>query len=239
MVAISEYNRDLIVEECGDGCRDKLRVIHSGIDTAFFRPREGARPAGPFRILCVGTLHEVKGQTYLVEACRRLVQAGIDLRVELVGEGPDRDPLMTQIAESGLAERVTLLGPRSRGEVADLLRDADVLVTPSVPTREGKREGIPVVLMEAMATGLPVVASRISGIPELVADGRDGLLVPPRDPAALTDALRRLHDDPALRERLGAQGRETVQAEFDAFASAARLADRIAETARPGRGATD
>jgi glycosyltransferase involved in cell wall biosynthesis len=229
VIAISDYNRDLIVEECGSRFRDKLHVIHSGIDTAFFRPKAGERAHGPFRILSVGTLHEVKGQTYLLEACRRLAEAGVDLRADFVGEGPDRPQLVAQIAAAGLQDRVTLLGPRSRGEVADLLRSADVLVAPSVPTKEGKREGIPVVLMEALATGLPVVASRISGIPELVEDGRDGLLVPPRDAGALTEALRRLRDDPELRHRLGSQGRETVKREFDAFANAARLARLVAE----------
>ncbi len=237
VVVISEYNRDLIVEDCGEAVRDRLRLIHSGIDTRFFHPGEGARGPGPFRILCVGTLHEVKGQTYLIEACRRLVESGIDLRAELVGEGPDRDELVGQIARAGLADRVALLGPRSRGEIAELLRSSDVLVTPSVPTREGKREGIPVVLMEALGSGLAVVASRISGIPELVEDGRDGLLVAPRDAGALADAIRRLHDDPELRRRLGTQGRQRVEREFDAGANAAHLAAQIAEAARQRRAA--
>jgi glycosyltransferase involved in cell wall biosynthesis len=235
VVAISEYNRDLIVEECDGSAGDKVRVIHSGVDTTFFRPVERPSSAGPLRILCVGTLHEVKGQTYLIEACRRLVDRGVDLRLDLVGEGPDREALEGQVAEAGLASRVTLLGPRSRGQVAELLRDADVLVTPSVPTKEGKREGIPVVLMEALSSGLPVVASQISGIPELVEDGRDGILVPPRDAAALADAIGRLHDDPELRRRFGSNGRQRVEQEFDSWANAAVLAGGIAATAGRAR----
>jgi glycosyltransferase involved in cell wall biosynthesis len=100
-----------------------------------------------------------------------------------------------------------------------------------VPTRQGKREGIPVVLMEGMSSGLPVVASGISGIPELVQDGTSGLLVPPRDAAALADALRRLYDDPQLRRRLGAAARERVQQEFDLERSAAQLAQRFGRAA--------
>ena len=111
--------------------------------------------------------------------------------------------------------------------VAAELGASDVLVAPSVPTRGGKREGIPVVLMEAMATGLPVVASRLSGIPELVTDEVSGLLVPPGDDAALADALARLAADPDLRRSLGAAGRATVQRDFDVDRNAAALAARI------------
>jgi glycosyltransferase involved in cell wall biosynthesis len=122
---------------------------------------------------------------------------------------------------------VTLAGRMTTDAVAAELAAADVLVAPSVPTSGGKREGIPVVLMEAMATGLPVVASRLSGIPELVTDGVSGLLVPPGDDAALADALASLAADPELRARLGAAGRETVLREFDVDRNAAALADRI------------
>jgi colanic acid/amylovoran biosynthesis glycosyltransferase len=232
VVPISEYNRELIAEECGAEVREKLAVIHCGVDTDLFRPPESAPPDRPFSLLCVGTLHEVKGQGYLVEACRLLVEAGVELSCTLLGDGPDREALTRQIAAAGLTGRVEITGPRTRDQVAELLHAAHVLVTPSVPTREGKREGIPVVLMEAMASGVPVVASGISGIPELVADGESGLLVPPRDPRALTDALRRLHDDRALRERLALAGREKVVGEFDVRKNAAELVGRFRLHAR-------
>ncbi|MGH2996544.1 MAG: glycosyltransferase, partial [Gaiellaceae bacterium] len=215
VVPISEYNRELIAAECGTEVREKLAVIHCGVDTDLFRPSESAPPERPFSLLCVGTLHEVKGQGYLVEACRLLVEEGVELVCTLLGDGPDREALARGIAAAGLAGRVRIAGPRTRAEVAELLHAAHVLVAPSVPTREGKREGIPVVLMEAMASGVPVVASGISGIPELVADGESGLLVPPRDPRALAAALRRLHDDRALCERLALAGRKKVVREFD------------------------
>jgi glycosyltransferase involved in cell wall biosynthesis len=113
------------------------------------------------------------------------------------------------------------------GEVAGELRRAHVLVAPSVPTAEGKREGIPVVLMEAMSSGLPVVASDLSGIPELVVHEVAGLLTPPGDAPAIADALQRLHADPELRARLGAQGRARVEAEFDVERSVEQLLERI------------
>jgi colanic acid/amylovoran biosynthesis glycosyltransferase len=228
VVAISGYNRDLILHECGDRWRDKIVVIHSGIESDFFKARASRRPDGPFRILCIGTLHEVKGQTYLIDACRLLSEAGVELSCQLVGDGKDRAALERQIADAGLEERVRLEGQRTRGQVAELLRAADVLVAPSVPTKQGKREGIPIVLMEALATGVPVLASDISGIPELVEDGRTGLLAPPRDTEALARALRRLHDEPKLRRQLGLAGREKVVREFDAHANAGRLASQIA-----------
>src|SRR6266545_4668620 len=205
-------------------------LIHrlSGIESDFFKARAGRRPAGPFRILCIGTLHEVKGQTYLIAACRLLSEAGVEFTCQLVGDGEDRAALERQIADAGLEGRVRLEGQRTRGEVAELLRAADVLVAPSVPTRQGKREGIPIVLMEALATGVPVLASDISGIPELVEDGRTGLLAPPRDTVALARALRRLHNEPKLRRQLGLAGREKVVREFDAHANAGRLASQIA-----------
>ena len=126
---------------------------------------------------------------------------------------------------------VRLVGPQTRAEIASLLAGADVLVAPSVPTRIGKREGIPVVLMEAMSCGIPVVASRLSGIPELVADGVNGLLVEPGRPDQLASALRALARDGGLRARLGAAGRERVCREFDLDRTAGTLAAAFARSA--------
>ncbi|MGH3051769.1 MAG: glycosyltransferase [Gaiellaceae bacterium] len=232
VVPISQYNRELIIEECGERALDKLVVIHSGVDTDFFRPTEPAHEERPFAILCVGTLHEVKGQRYLIEACRLLAEEGVDFVCRLVGEGRDRKALSRQITEAGLGGRVVLLGKRTRVEVADLLGGSHVLVAPSVHTRSGKREGIPVVLMEAMSSGVPVVASGISGIPELVEDHVTGLLVPPHDPRALARAMRCLHDDPSLRRELALSGREKVVRQFDVRQSAAELVRQFRRHAR-------
>ncbi len=231
VVAISNYNRELILEECGDVFRDKVTVIHCGVDTQVFQPRPGAvrsmDAGGPFSILCTGTLHEVKGQSYLVEACRLLDRRGIGFVCHFVGDGPDCGALAEQIARAGLSNRILLHGRRTREQIADLLATVDVVVAPSVPTKSGKREGIPVVLMEAMSSGVPVVASRISGIPELVEHEQSGLLAPPRDASALAEALERLYADPELRQRLGREGRATVLREFDLATNAALLAQRF------------
>jgi glycosyltransferase involved in cell wall biosynthesis len=227
VVPISEFNRNVILRECGEHLAEKLVVIHCGVDTDLFRPRDVAESERPFTVICVGTLHEVKGQYYLVDACRLLAEEGIQLACTLVGDGRDRPALQRRIADAGLEGRVTLAGRRTQAEVAELLHSADVLVAPSVPTKRGKREGIPVALMEAMSGGVPVVASDLSGIPELVENEATGLLVPPRDARALADALRRLHDDPSFRRRLGLAGREKVVREFDVRKSASALARRF------------
>ena len=230
-VPVSRYNRDVMIDECGERVRSKLVVIHCGVDLGVFRPAD-APDGGPFTILAVGTLHEVKGQAYLIEACRLLREDRIDVVCKVVGDGPDRKALTRQIAAAGLEERVILLGRRDRSQVSQLLRTAHVLAAPSVPTKRGKREGIPVVLMEAMASGLPVVASRISGIPELVENDVSGLLVPPRNPRALADALARLHSDPTLRRTFARAGRTKVEAEFDLRKNAAELVLQFAAHAR-------
>lgn len=224
VATISEYNRRLIVDECGDDVAGKVHIVRAGVDTEVFAPApRDADGARPLEIVCVGTLQEVKGQKHLVDACARLAQAGVDFRCRLVGEGPDREMLAARIAEAGLEDRVELLGARTRPEVAAELRRADVFVAPSVPTKEGKREGIPVVLMEAMSSGVPVVSSRLSGIPELVEDGVGGLLTPPGDAVALAAALQTLAADPVLRRRLGRGARERVVGEFDLERSVDRL----------------
>jgi colanic acid/amylovoran biosynthesis glycosyltransferase len=232
VVAVSRSNADVIAGECGVGARSRMHVIRCGVDLARFRPADQAgRSAGApvtgtapaLSIVTVGTLHEVKGQAHLIEACRRLVAEGVDVRCELIGDGPDRDALAAQIQAAGLDGTVHLAGVLTHDRLAERIRAADVLVAPSVPSRDGRREGLPVVLMEAMASGLAVVASDLSGIPELVEDEVTGLLTPPGDPAALASALARLARDPDLRRRLGAAGRERVHAEYDQAASARQL----------------
>jgi glycosyltransferase involved in cell wall biosynthesis len=225
VAAISEYNRRIIVEHCDRRSAAKVRVVHCGVDTSVFEPVERTTANGrqPLKLLCIGTLHEVKGQTYLIEACRLLNEGGLAAECHLVGDGPDEFSLRRQAAAAGLAERVHFHGRCSRDEVVRFLHEATILVAPSVPTRDGRREGIPVVLMEALGSGVPAVASDLSGIPELVRDGQSGLLARPGDAASLADAIARLARDPELRARLGAEGRRIVLEEFDERKTAEEL----------------
>ena len=233
VAAISEYNKELIISECRGNHRPKVHVVHCGVDTEVFRARTHETPydkgENPFMILCVGTLHEVKGQAYLIEACRQLQERRVDFECHFVGDGPDKKALTELVEQTGLSRKIRFHGRLTRGEISRLLRDVDVLVAPSVPTRDGRREGIPVVLMEAMGSGVPVIASNLSGIPELVNHELTGLLVPPRDATSLAHALERYLKNPELRRRLGDAGREKVTGEFDLNQNAARLAQHFLE----------
>jgi len=229
VVAISDYNRDFILDHVGPAQRDKIRVIHCGVDLEALKPAasleiDAAKTgAGPLEILCVGTLHEVKGQRYLLEACAGLSARGFDWRCHLVGDGPDRAMLEALAARLGIADRVVFHGACERAAVHALFASVDVSVAPSVPTADGRREGIPVVLMEAAAWGLPLVASRLSGIPEIVRDDETGLLAAPRDAAGLEAALARLASEPKTRQRLGSAARRRVEEDFQLSHNVARL----------------
>lgn len=231
IVTISNFNKKLIVDKCGEQYSDRIKVIHCGVDTSVFSPpikdSNTEQVKTPLTILCIGTMYEVKGQTYLIDACRLLKEDGLDFLCYLVGDGPFRQALIEQVEHSGLADRVLFHGQHTRQEIADLLKKVDVLVLPSIPTSNGRREGIPVVLMEAMSSGVPVVASGISGIPELVENNVSGLLVQPRDPEALATALKQLYQDPTLCQRIGLTGRDKVLQEFDLHTNAALLAHSI------------
>ncbi len=227
-VTVSRYNKELMVRYCGEQAAGKIHVVHCGVDTELFRPRTAPRAAGPFRILSVGSLQEVKGHRYLIEACAALRQRGVVCECHVIGDGPLRSELTERIAGAELQDRFYLHGARPQPYVRRLLADADAFVLASTPTPSGLREGVPVALMEAMSCGLPVVSTRISGIPELIDSGASGLLVPPGDPAALADALFRLTRSEPLRTRLGIAARNKVMREFSLRANTARLAGLFA-----------
>jgi colanic acid/amylovoran biosynthesis glycosyltransferase len=222
-ITVCDYNRELMAREFGEHLRDKIHVIHCGVDTEYFRPPRELPPPMPLRIASVASLLEVKGHTYLVEACRLLREHGIAFHCDLVGEGDLKLQIEAQIAAAGLQDAFTLHGAQPRSEILRLLQQAHIKVLPSVPTSVGSREGIPVALMEAMACGLPVVSSRLSGIPELVEDGVSGILIEPRDAFALAQGIERLARDPDLRARMGAAGRRRVLRDFSLAANTARL----------------
>jgi glycosyltransferase involved in cell wall biosynthesis len=230
VVTVSDFNREVIREECGSAATEKVEILHSGVDPDFFSPPVGGRGhPGAIRIVCVGRLDEGKGQTHLIEACRLLAADGVDFVLQLVGDGETRHALTDQASAAGLDGRVVFEGSRPRAEVVEIMRAGDIMVAPSVGTSDGKKEGIPIVLMEALSTEIAVVASDLAGISELVADERTGLLVPPGDPLVLAGALQRLAGDPELRRRLGAAGRGQVLREFDAYANGAALGRRMLE----------
>lgn len=188
---------------------NKFEVVPLGVDLKVFAASP-ARPARePFRVLCVGRLVPAKGQHVLIAAIDRLVKRGRRIHLQLVGDGPDRAALECEVNCRELAEHVSFAGSVNQDRIGQFYREADAFALASFA------EGIPVVLMEAMAMEIPCVATMITGIPELIRDGIDGLLVIPADDHALAVALERLIDDEALRNRLGEAGRRRVSEKYD------------------------
>lgn len=212
---VSYFNKELMVKEGGEESREKIHVLRCGVDTKLFTPCEKKAEGRPFQILCVASFEEVKGHKYLVDACKILSEQGLNFECHFVGYGPLRSQIENQIAELGLKDKFHLHGGLPRNKVLEMLLMSDVFVLASVPTRQGKREGIPVVLMEAMASGLPVISSQLSGIPELVDHGISGVLIEPGDTEALARTLLDLASDPARNISFGLAGRAKVLNEFD------------------------
>lgn len=212
VVCISDFARSQLMAVLPEERWDRLEVVHCGVDPSQFRPpadRAARAPGAPLRVLCVGRLVPEKGEAVLVDALARLRDAGRAVEATFVGDGPSRAALEARVRALGLADRVTFTGAVGQSEIRGLYARADVFCLPSFA------EGVPVVLMEAMAMELPVVTTRITGVPELISDGQDGLLVAPGRADALADALARIDDDPQLAARLGAAGRVTVSEAFN------------------------
>ena len=220
------YNAAHLAAVPGDRARREIVCIHHGLDLDRYTPAAGP-PGGTPVILAVGQLKEKKGFAHLIAACALLRDRGHDVACRIVGEGPLRPVLEDQIARAGLAGSVVLCGALDHDEVIAQYRAAAIFALPCVTGADGDRDGIPNVVLEAMAMGLPVVSTRHSGIPEAVDDGASGLLVEPGDVAALAGALARLLDDPGVARAMGRRGRQAVAAGFDAAANAEQLMRRF------------
>ncbi len=213
VACISAFCRAQLMCFAGREDWDKLEIIHCGIEPARYAPSSH----GGQSLLFTGRLAGVKGVPVLLRALAVLAPRHPDLRLRLIGDGPERTALETLATELGLAERCEFLGYRSQSEVAEALTTADIFVLPSFA------EGVPVVLMEAMAAQLPVVTTCIAGVPELVEHGTSGLLVPPGEVDALAEALDTLLTDPDKRRAMGAAGRAKVAVDFDIGTEATKL----------------
>jgi glycosyltransferase involved in cell wall biosynthesis len=208
VICISEYTRSQLMRQVDPAVWPRLHVRHCGIDPDMFSPAAaGAATTGS--VLCVGRLDAEKGHLVLVDAIAALRSRGIDATAVFIGAGPLRPVIEARIDVLGLDDAVHLTGAIGQDEITDYYRRASVFCLPTFI------EGLPVVLMEAMASGVPVVTTPVNGIPELVQDGVTGLLVPPGRPDLLADALQRLLTDPARGADLAREGRARVIAEFD------------------------
>ena len=195
------------------GCEEKKIIVHRmGIDCHKFNltPRQPYTD-GQIRLVTVARLVEKKGVEYGIRAVAKLSQLYQDIEYNIVGDGDLRPALEKLVADLNLGHAVKLLGWKQRTEVVEILDNADILLAPSVTSQNGDREGIPVVLMEAMAMGLPVVSTQHSGIPELVEDGVSGFLVPERDWEALAEKINYLIQHRDIWVQMGQEGRLQVE----------------------------
>lgn len=226
-VTISDYNRCFLTDLCGTEAMKNTSVLHCGVDSSVFKPAPTQPDNEVFTMVTIASLEEKKGHYYLIEALAQLKSKGFKFKSLLIGEGETRPEVEAQIAKHGLDDSVKLLGRQPRDQVQALLDKADALILPSIITAKGKMEGIPVALMEALAMELPVIATRISGIPELIEDKVTGMLVPEKDAGAIAEAIQHLMEHPEERIQLGKTGRERVIAEFDMQTNAERLYEMI------------
>ncbi len=199
----------------------RVRLLYHGLDLTRFAAapraaatRDGSDPADPVRLLSVGRAVEKKGYDVLLQALAALPE-GLHWRLTHIGGGPLRAALERQAAALGLAGRITWMGSQAQVEILARYRAADLFILASRIARDGDRDGLPNVLMEAQSQGLACLATQVAAIPELIEDATSGVLVPPDDPAALATALARLITAPAERRRLGEAGQQRIRAEFD------------------------
>jgi colanic acid/amylovoran biosynthesis glycosyltransferase len=215
--AIGFFARSQLMKISNPAQWDKIKITPLGVDPAVFVPRPFRSDSKTFEIICVGRLVPAKGQHVLLAAVERLLSQGRAVRLRLVGDGPDRDSLQRIAGNHGMAGQVIFEGAVNQDRIRGLFEQADAFALASFA------EGIPVVLMEAMAMEIPCVTTWINGIPELIRNSIDGLLVAPSDDEGFAAAIARLMDDEELRRRIGVAGRRRVMEKYDLKLNVARL----------------
>lgn len=227
VIAISNFARSQLMALVDDDHWSKIHIVHCGVDPDVFSPARPRDHGGPLRVLNISRLTPPKGNAVLLQAIAELRDRGVDAQAVIVGDGVCREALERSAMTLGIGDRVRFLGAVGQDVIPAQLAEADVFCLPSFA------EGVPVVLMEAMAMGVPVVATAIMGVPELVDHGTSGLLVSPGRADEVADALAELAGDPGRRAALGRAGRNKVLAEFDINRSAEMLRDRFRALLEP------
>jgi len=234
VVTCTQYNHRFLSQQYGPLCDGKVRSIYHGLDVSQFNFRPPSElDSGEPLILSVARLIEKKGLGHLIAAADILRRRGRNFHLEIIGSGPQRKVLQAQAKQLGLEDWIELLGAQAHDVVCRAYQRASVFVLPSVIASNGDRDGIPNVLLEAMASGVPVVSTPVSGIPELIEPGVDGLLVPPNDPQALAEAIEQLFASKELRVKIARAARAKIESSFSLNASAERLLALFGEPERP------
>ncbi|MCB1985402.1 MAG: glycosyltransferase [Burkholderiales bacterium] len=222
-VTCTDYNKKHL-QVLADQNQNVHRMYH-GIDLKIFDEAytTEAKPSAPPLIMSVGRLREKKGFPTLIAACKHLLEMHIDFQCVIAGYGPDRDRLQAQIDELGLQAHIALAGKLPHQEILRLYKQATIFTLPCQIATDGDRDGIPNVLLEAMAMRLPVVSTNISGVPEVITEGINGYLVQPKDADALANALKKLLLNPSLCQQFGTAGRLLIEKEFSISMNLQRL----------------
>jgi colanic acid/amylovoran biosynthesis glycosyltransferase len=210
IVAVSDFAANELRDRFSDAA-SRVHRIYNGIDCDKFHPAE---PSPPPLILSIGRLINKKGFDVLIDACASLRNSGQEFQCEIIGEGPLSAQLQARIDRHNLNKQVRLAGPRPQSEIAARLSKATLLVLPCRVDTDGAMDNLPTVVMEAMASALPVVSTNVGGIPEMVRDGETGLLVSQNDPNATAEALSRLIANRELAQSFGRKGRERAKELF-------------------------
>ena len=222
VVTVSDFNQDYL-GNAFPAARNKIRRIYNGLDLVRF-PFASPRDRRP-TIVSVGRLVEKKGFEYLIEACAELRRRSVDFQCQIIGSGEREAALRDLIARHALGSHVEMLGSRPQREVIELVQSAAVFAAPCVVGADGNRDGLPTVLLEAMALGTPCVGTDVTGIPEALIDGQTGSCIAQRDTNALVAQLERLLEDPELRVALATGARRRIERLFDVETNAAAVRD--------------
>ena len=220
IVTETDYSEKFLQERFPERA-DRIHRVYNGLNLGEFGHANFS--SDPPLIVAIGRLIAKKGFANLIRACALLVERERSFRCEIFGEGPLEKELCAQIEDLGLRERIQLPGPKPQHELRACLAAADVFVLPSVPEAEGGMDNLPTVIMEAMATGLPVVSTRIGGIPEMIIENETGFLVQPEDVMALAGAIEKVTNDRRLGQRFGQAGYERAQQLFSIEKNAREL----------------
>jgi glycosyltransferase involved in cell wall biosynthesis len=214
VVTCTDYNRRFLQKMASDG--PPIHRVYHGIDTGLFSGQSASRkPLPPYHILSIARLVDKKGLPTVFRALRNLLDQGYSLHYTLIGDGEERRAILNQLDKLGLETICTCLGTQPHHRVIDEYRKADLFVLGCEVASNGDRDGIPNVFLESMAMGVPVLATRVSAIPELVEDGRTGLLVDPGEHEQMAQCMVKLLGDEELRQRIITAARRRVREEFD------------------------
>lgn len=219
VITCTAHNQSYLLEKYGSQADGKIKRNYHGVDTHLLKPAGERIVKGKeygMSILSVGRLVEKKGFPYLIQALSQLKKVlNEPFTLNIIGDGPEKDYLCQMVKECDMSDHIFLRGPRPFEEIRRFYEEADFFVLPCIIARDGDQDGIPNVILEAMSAGLPVIATNLSGIPEVITNGVDGFLVPPRDSHSLADSIKRLSQDRGLRDAMGRNARKKMEERFN------------------------